>query len=90
MLNNVKNHTQANVLVYMVNKTYGGREYVEINHELGLYSKGSTRAHNGHQAIPHIEVKVNSKKALDETIKDLERLGYNRVSTLYEIEEQGY
>ena len=55
-----------NTLFFVIDKTYGGYDYIEVNHERQLYITGNTRAHKGHLTARHLLAELKTKKQLKE------------------------
>ena len=65
-----------NTLVYKVDKTYGGRDYIEWNESKEVYKTGQTRSHKGHYEGQRIEIEVRTNKELETLENQLIRLGF--------------
>ena len=63
-------------LVYKVDNTYGGKEYIEWNNEKKVYKTGQTRAHKGHYEGIKIEVEVKTLKELNNIEEQLISQGF--------------
>lgn len=63
-------------LVYKVDKTYGGKEYIEWNENKKVYKVGNTRAHKGHYEGQRIEIEVRTNKELETVENQLIAQGF--------------
>ena len=68
-----------NTIVYKIDKTYGGYDYVEYNPEKNIYKTGNTRAHAGHWDFRYLEVEVATLRELKNFETQLETFNVERV-----------
>lgn len=76
------------ILVKKRDKTYGGYDYLEVDTENKVYSTGCTRGHAGHgfrhkAGYEHMEIPVNTNRALNDQIETIANQGYNKVDSMY-------
>ncbi len=55
-----------NMIIYRIDKNYGGMQYVEYDMEENIYKKGDTNAHGGHWDKRSLRVKVSTVRELKE------------------------
>lgn len=55
-------------MIVLLNKTYGGYTYVEIDTVNKVYAQGNSSAHRGHGTGPKIESYVSKAKDLKDAV----------------------
>lgn len=79
--------TTRTILIYRIDKTYGGSDYIEISPEHGVYTTGNTRSHQGNGPVG-VSIEVSRKKNLDDVQRKLLDCGFTRFPTLYGLAKE--
>src|SRR5699024_11456109 len=80
---NMNNQT---IVIYRLDKTFGGYDYLEFSPETQTYVMGNSRSHQGH-GYQLTSIEVSTLKELRKQVNILSDLGYYPVETFARSEE---
>lgn len=69
------------IIVYKIDTTYGGYEYLEFDTESMEYALGNSRGHQGHSIHSYMNIEVKTQKELKKQIEAVKASNYRHIDT---------